>query len=98
MVDPTKITTEEQALCIEKNGTHVIKSLIFAKKKLEEYYHGGGEMNGMSYNAMLKTYNMINDALEAFTSINDRISKNVNTKKSTISSIPRRAIRNTETE
>lgn len=92
MVDPTKISIEEQKACIEKNSMHVIKSLEFAKKKLEEYYHGGGEMNGMSYNAMLKLYNIMNDALEAFESIHGRISTNINSKSSSITNIPRRKI------
>lgn len=92
MVDPTTITLEEQKACIEKNSVHVIKSLEFAKKKLEEYYHGGAEMNGMSYNAMLKLYNAINDSLEAFESINNRITGNVNNKTSHLTTIPRRKI------
>lgn len=92
MIDPTKITIDNQKECIEKNSVHVIKSLEFAKKKLEEYYHGGGEYNGMSYNAMLKLYNLMNDALESFESIHGRISTNINNKSSQMSSIPRRKI------
>lgn len=92
MIDPTKISVEEQSKCIDINSNHVIKSLAFAMKKLEEYYHGGGEMNGMSYNSMLNMYNKINDIFEQFSSINDRIKNNVTTKleNSKKVSIPRR--------
>lgn len=90
MIDPTKITVEEQASCIEKNSVHIIKSLQFAMKKLDEYYHGGAEMNGMSYRAFLGLYNSMNDTLETFNSMNNRISDAVSKKSSTTPSVPRR--------
>ena len=90
MIDPTKITVEEQASCIEKNSVHIVKSLQFAMKKLDEYYHGGAEMNGMSYRAFLGLYNSMNDTLETFNSINNRITETVSKKSTTTSSVPRR--------
>ena len=90
MIDPTKITVEEQTSCIDKNSVHIIKSLQFAMKKLDEYYHGGAEMNGMSYRAFLGLYNSMNDTLETFNSINNRIKETVSKKSTMTSSIPRR--------
>lgn len=90
MIDPTNTTVEEQASCIEKNSVHIIKSLQFAMKKLEEYYHGGAEMNGMSYRAFLGLYNSMNDTLETFNSMNNRITGTVSKKPTTPSSVPRR--------
>ena len=92
MIDPSKISVEDQQQCIKTNSAHVTKSLLFAMKKLEEYYHGGAEMNGMSYNSMLNTYNKINDIYEQFSSINNRISTNVENKVENAKkmSIPRR--------
>lgn len=92
MIDPSKISVEDQRQCIEINSEHVTKCLLFAMKKLEEYYHGGAEMNGMSYNSMLNMYNKINDIYEQFSSINNRISTNVNNKveNSKKMSVPRR--------
>ena len=83
MIDPTKITVEEQTACIDKNSVHIIKSLQFAMKKLDEYYHGGAEMNGMSYRAFLGLYNSMNDTLETFNSINNRITETVSKKSTT---------------
>ena len=90
MIDPTKITVEEQTACIDKNSVHIIKSLQFAMKKLDEYYHGGAEMNGMSYRAFLGLYNSMNDTLETFNSINNRIKETVSKKSTMTSSVPRR--------
>jgi hypothetical protein len=90
MVDPTKITVEEQANCIDKNSVHIIKSLQFAMKKLDEYYHGGAEMNGMSYRAFLGLYNSMNDTLETFNSMNKRITETVSKKGTSSSAVPRR--------
>ena len=90
MVDPTKITVEEQANCIDKNSVHIIKSLQFAMKKLDEYYHGGAEMNGMSYRAFLGLYNSMNDTLETFNSMNKRITETVSKKGTSSSTVPRR--------
>ena len=49
-------------------------------------------MNGMSYNSMLNMYNKINDIYEQFSSINNRISTNVENKVENAKkiSIPRR--------
>lgn len=91
MVDPTNISLDDQKECIEKNASHVTKSLEFAMKKLLEYYKGGAEFNGMSYNAVLGLYNSINDSLDTFKSINNRITENVNKKQpSNTNNIPRR--------
>jgi hypothetical protein len=59
-------------------------------KKLDEYYHGGAEMNGMSYRAFLGLYNSMNDTLETFNSMNKRITETVSKKGTSSSAVPRR--------
>jgi shikimate kinase len=81
---------EEQVEAIEKNSVHVTKSLEFAKKKLVEYWKKGAQYNGMSYNAFLKAYNGIDEALQFFTKVDNNVKNKLEEKKAEMNAIPRR--------
>lgn len=91
MSEPINIPVQEQQEKIDTNSNHVIKSLEFAAKKLTEYYRGGAEMNGMSYNRMLAIYSKIEGALNDFKDTHNRVTNNITTKAKQMVNIPKRS-------
>lgn len=92
MADLMNIPIKEQQEKIDTNSQHVIKSLKYAAKKLVEYYQGGAELNGMSYNRMLAIHTKIEDALQAFEETDKRVQNNIANKVKSQVQIPKRKI------
>ena len=91
MDEPINVSVQEQQEKIETNSTHVIKSLEYAASKLTEYYRGGAELNGMSYNRMLAIYTKIEEALNEFNDTHTRVTSNIATKAKQMTNIPKRS-------
>lgn len=103
MIEEVSRLSEQQIQDIRDNSEKIKKSLRYAKKCLNDYFYGSGaygeETLGvdnlpakpMSYRAMLKVHNMIEEAESVFLQIDSRVQKNLDEYASNpVVNIPRR--------
>ena len=106
MVEQVERLSKQQIQDIRDNADKIKKSLRYALKCLNDYFYGKGaygeETLGvdnlpakpMSYRAMLKVHNMIEDAENVFEQIDSRVQRNLEEYESNpAANIPRRSIK-----
>lgn len=105
MVEQVERLSKQQIQDIRDNAEKIKKSLRYAMKCLNDYFYGKGaygeETLGvdnlpakpMSYRAMLKVHNMIDDVATVFEQMDSRVQKNLEEYESNPAvNIPRRSI------
>lgn len=75
----TKEDLEKRLACTKENGEHVKKCLEYAIKKLS-VYHNQGAKGLIVDDAMYDVYAKLDNALSAFNSYNERVTKKINAK------------------
>ena len=105
-VEQVERLSKQQIQDIKDNSVKIKKALRYAMKSLNNYFYGmgayGEETLGvdnlpakpMSYRAMLKVHNMIDDTLAVFEQMDSRVQKNLEDYEADpVTNIPRRNIK-----